>query len=309
MREKIKISNEQPEYIKNVLERYGLIVKNQFTEGGRCKNVYLVERANQELVLKISNIPNEAEEIRKNIVGYKLMSGLGLDFFIPKLHAIDQQKNCSFILMEHIGENLENFMHRDKNNRNYLTLTDSLKNVCKRSLHKPNQPVLANSLDIFCGLSTILKRESVISYLPKGINFKTIDQFFRFPLKRMAFSSLDLEPRNIFFKNGVVKHADPQDRVIGIPIVDFGNLACMIKDVAKLPDCEFGYDSLFRSVDEMGQILELSHAQSQGFFHLARLLQSLRGINHFHNLEDIIEATKLASFAKERFQSICELFK
>ncbi len=293
--------------LSHFLQQHGLVLKKQFTEGGRCKGVYLVQKDSRQMILKISNIPSEMEEIKRNIVGYNSMLDLGLKFFAQKLYTISQQRDYSFILMEYLGENFENFMRHDGGVKDYLTLIDCLKYVYVKSLHAPNQTVIANTLDIFCEISRVTKQELVTNYLPKDVNSENVNQAFNFPLKFLAFSCLDFEPDNLFLQHGALKYADPQDKVVGIPVVDIGIIAGMIKDVAKLPGCECGYDILLSFAAEVGQMLGLSHKQSRAFFHLARMLQFLKGVKHFHLKGKNETAAMFALLAQERFQVLCAL--
>ena len=257
------------------------------------------------MILKISDIPSEMDEIKRNVVGYKSMVELGLGSFVPELYLTGQQEHTTVILMEYLGENFECFMRRPGCVKDYQTLVGCLKQVYLKSAHKPSQLILANSLDIFRELAKTLKEEILKKYLPQDTNFGDMTNMFSFPLKNLSFSCWDFKPDNLFLKDGIIKHADPQDKVVGVPAVDLGIIAGIIRDIAKLPGADCGYELLLGSATtEVGQLLELSPQQSQALFRLGRLLQLLKAIKYRH-LEGKTEvASRFVHSARERIQLI-----
>ncbi|OHA16285.1 MAG: hypothetical protein A3G52_04545 [Candidatus Taylorbacteria bacterium RIFCSPLOWO2_12_FULL_43_20] len=290
------------------LEENRLVIEKQFTEGSRCQGVYLVKKDHTPMILKISDIPSEMAEIERNLTGYRSTQELGLDFFVPEMFLAGQQGKFTFILMEYLGENFKSFMLRAGGIKDYMVLINCLRRVYQKSIHKINHEVLANQLDIFRELLKTSKHDSMANYPIREIDLERLIHMFDFTLRQFAFSCWDFQPDNLFLKNGVLKHADPQDKVIGIPVVDIGIIAGIIRDVEKLPKGDSGYELLFGfAIAEVGQLLELSYNQSQAFFHLARLLQLLKGVKYRH-LEARFElANRFAYMAQERFQLLCSL--
>lgn len=291
-----------------VLEKFHLTIQQRLTEGDRCQGVYLVNDGEISAVLKVSDNASEIEEIRRNIVGYQRMGRLGLESFLPTLYQSSYSTDIAYILMEYLGENFESYMRRRGNVEDYLTLARGIKDVCAKSLHEPKETVLANSLEAFKEIAKTSKEEVIMSYLTSGIELPNILKVFSFRLKKAAFSCWDFKPDNIFLKEGLIKYADPQDATVGVPLVDLGVVAGIIRDVAKLPAAECGYELLLVvGIGEIGKLLELSPAQSYAFFLLGRILQLLKGVKYRHLEGDRKRAKQFAQFAEDHYRLMCLL--
>jgi hypothetical protein len=239
--------------------------------------VYKVTRGDEECVLKVGLTEESVAEIQKNIRGYELLRNQGLNFFIPKVYASGIENDSIFILMEYCGDCFSGKIQQENSpEKLYEKLINDLLFVyssTKTAVHKQSisleqvQKVIVDQYKRYLS-SPFDPGEVILPQLASVLDMIKLGNCFD------CFASWDFTPQNVFIPNGQVKYVDPNDQVVGIPIIDLACFAGVIHDVELLPAKEIGYELLQNSVLSVATILEIPENKAMQIFYLGRVLQS-----------------------------------
>lgn len=279
--------------LETLLQRYQLKTLATFTTGHKCQTVYKVQRGEDVFVLKVGLTDEAVGEIHKNLRGYELLREQKLDFFIPVIHEAENDRESSFILMEYCGDSFSQITRKgsmpekvyEKLTEGLITVYSLSKTISLQSSNTPDevhkvimgqyqkylQPVFDQEMKIFQKLSEVLAEIDLGEC-------------------RNCFASWDFTPQNVFIPNGSVKYVDPNDRVIGIPIIDLACFAGVIHDVEDLPGKEKGYEILQKCSEDAAKVLAIPDQKAWKLFCLGRVLQSFLSAR-FRIASDITKAS------------------
>lgn len=264
--------------VEQLLTKLNLTVVTTFTSGHKCQTVYKVCTADhRSLVLKVGTDPQAIAEIQKNLRGYDNLRKAGLNFFIPEIVDSNKSRYEAFILMEYCGNCFSELALRSKKpHRLYERLVETVSSVYSVSKTDGTsaRTFLSNVQSEICKqyrryLQHIFDPTRLIESLLENV-IHVID----FNCPHCCFASWDFTPQNVFLTRGGVKYVDPNDIVVGIPIIDIACFAGVIRDVQKLPGSASGYGLLEESAFATGHMLGLSEEKTHKLFNLGRVLQN-----------------------------------
>lgn len=264
--------------LQNLLDLYKLTVIEHLVTGHRCEHIYRVQnRSGHRLVLKYADDTEGRNEIRNNLVGYRNMTLLGLEEFMPLLISTELDTEEGHILMEDCGTDWATRLRTGQVDPwSYDNFEGVLARLYDTSLRAGSD---ANDhIDFQVGTVRTLYR----SFMQADFGCPELDEamgslreLLPTRLDWFCFSSWDFMPGNLFFGTGL-KFVDPTEGVTGVPIIDLACLGGALGDVYNFPGASEWLQRLERfSLEQLGLMLRLSEKEARQIFRLGRLVQTL----------------------------------
>lgn len=265
-------------FLDQLCAKYRLSIKKQFHAGHQTPDVYLVsDTSGEECVLKLGETPNTIAEIVKNLNGYRKLEMMGLSRMTPHVRESGVNEGTAFILMEFCGDDVWTQLHQTTNPESvYQKLIDEMTQVYQASVQREhdNDPILQAVSVIMSQYKKHIQPTMDTNHLLLPQLVKASDAIGHVG-ERYCFASWDFTPRNVCLSPCGVKYIDPNNEVVGIPLIDLGCFAGVVRDVEYLPDADRGYQHIKQLAIETGALLGMREMQSCRIFYLGRLLQSL----------------------------------
>ncbi len=270
----------------DICEKFQLRIDRQLAGGNNCASVFLCSMpSGEKAVLKYGNTEREKREVLLNITGYrKIDDGMGLGFFVPKLHGYSDDCSGPYILMEHCGSDFQSLLESGENS---FSLTESLLHTLRRVFGK----VFvgddgAKSIDNLLQQIYTLVERFVFPHFSLGSEnleiLRCLPELFRALPSRYTFASWDFTPNNLCqFLNvsSSVKFIDPRSEVTGNPIPGLACYAGILRDVHQFRNADSAYDMIHNfATSELSETLGISRELAEHCFILGRLFQSFMGV-------------------------------
>ena len=259
-------------------EKYGLQIVHKFQLGNVCKAVFRVQDlAGNTLVLKVGTDARGMAEIRRNKIGYDKLISLGLDSFIPRIHAYEINDFFAVLLMEDCGEDvLTQIKKSDNPAKLYDLITEGIEPVYRRSKRQG-----ADGSNMIQSVQKKIK-EQYQTHLrspfdPEGCleaQIRSMDAFIdHVSVPFFCFSNWDFTPDDVYLTTDGIKYSDPHEEVTGNPIID---MACFagVAVAHGLPGSVEAYGRIEAfAIQRVADILEIDEHIASKLFFLGRILQ------------------------------------
>lgn len=219
-----------------------------------------------------------SNEVDRNIEGYRQMKEIGASDLVPDydLFKID---HLTFLLMEHLGDNLEVIMRSDPAGGQHLlgVLSNTLSGVY-RATASPFDRKGEEFLKMVAEIGTTVYGNVLQS---RGLLDSSLERAGSVLLKlprpeKQSLAIFDFQPSNIFVRDVTgpnrVKLIDPKELVIGLPMIDIACLTGVLlyKGLSTPDNCR----PLINMVLETGiEVLGCRREIVEQYFYFGRAIQ------------------------------------